>query len=268
MEDTMNKVLEFKGSKYTFLELIKYASDDRLKEYCNGNVVNNTTGEMFDIGELKYKYDELNLKLLENLEHMTPYQRKKILEYASKGYDVIREQVLMEKFENNTINYDECKELLLIQNHKNKDLLKVKFDEFYIVNKMKPKPKGLSDDYYGKFFNMVSYFMSCRNRLEYIKNGKPIKKEDISKHLELKNPRSLDTIIKKLCEYKLFAKGKMGNRNYLIINPAYVNMQFQITYEVYLLFKEDLDEMLSPIEIKMLELSVVESTSPIIEVEE
>ena len=115
---------------------------------------------------------------------------------------------------------------------------------------------------------MVSYFMSCRNRLEYIKNGKPIKKEDISKHLELKNPRSLDTIIKKLCEYKLFAKGKMGNRNYLIINPAYVNMQFQITYEVYLLFKEDLDEMLSPIEIKMLELSVVESTSPIIEVEE
>jgi hypothetical protein len=41
-------------------------------------------------------------------------------------------------------------------------------------------------------------------------------------------------------------------------------MQFQISFEVYELFKEDLDELLDPIEIRMLELSVIDNNSPFI----
>jgi hypothetical protein len=268
MEDfIMSKILEFKGGKYTFLELIKYASDERLGEYCIGEVVNSNTGEIFDISELKYKYDELNFQVLENLEHMSPYQRKRILECATKGYDEIRKSELEKKFSDNTITYEECKELLLIENYKKKDILKVRFNEFYMVNKIKDKPEGLSDDYYGKFFRLANYFMSVRNRLEYIKNGKPIKKEDIATHLGLKSTRAFDMLIKKLGDFNLVARAKIGNRKYIIINPAYLNMQFDISYEVYVLFKDDLDEILSPVEIRMLELSVIESTSTFIQVE-
>lgn len=260
----MSKLLEFKGNKYDFLELIRYASDKKLSEYFYGDVVNTSTGEIFDVSELRMQFDNLNEKLLENLEHMTPYQRKKILEYASKGYDTIRETFLTEKFEANTITYEECKELLLIKNHKSKDILKVKYDEFYLVNKVKNKPKDLSCDYYGKFHMLIAYFMSCRNRMEHIANGKPISKQDLMMVLELKSERAFEIFVKKLCECKLLAKGTLGKRKYLVVNPAYANMQFQITYEVYTLFKDDLDEILSPIEVRMLELSVMDSNSPFI----
>lgn len=260
----MSKVLEFRGNKYSFLELIKYASDKKLTEYFYGDVINTSTGEVFDISELRMQFDSLNEKLLENLEHMSPYQRKKILEYATKGYDTLREKFLEEKFEACTITYDECKELLLIKNYKNKDILKVKFDEFYLVNKVKNKPKQLSCDYYGKFHMLIAYFMSCRNRMEHVTNGKPISKKDLMAALEMKTERAFEIFVKKLCECKLLAKGSIGKRKYLVVNPAYANMQFQITYEVYMLFKEDLDEILSPIEVRMLELSVIDSNSPFI----
>ncbi len=56
----MSKLLEFKGNKYDFLELIKYASDKKLSEYFYGDVVNTSTGEIFDVSELRMQFDNLN----------------------------------------------------------------------------------------------------------------------------------------------------------------------------------------------------------------
>ena len=262
----MSKVLEFKGDKYDFLEIIKYASDDKLSTYFDGDVTNINTGEVFDVSELRVKYDELNIQLLDNLEHMSPYQRKKILEYATKGYDAIREGVLTEKFNNDAITADECRELLSIQNNiKRSQVLKMRYESFYTVNKSKDKPEQLSDDYYGKFFRLIK-FMSCRNRMEHIVNGKPIKKEDIMKHLGLK-VSAFDIFLKKLEILNMITRGKIGKYKYIIINPAYANMQFQITYDIYKLFKSDMDDLLSPIEIKLLQLIQSEDSSPILQYE-
>ena len=262
----MSKVLEFKGDRYDFLEIIKYASDDKLSTYFEGDVTNINTGEVFDVSELRVKYDELNIQLLENLEHMSPYQRKKILEYATKGYDAIREGLLIEKFNKDTITADECRELLSIQNNiKRSQVLKMRYESFYMVNKSKDKPDKLSDDYYGKFFRLIK-FMSCRNRMEHIVNGKPLKKEDIMTHIGLKSS-AFDTFLKKLEDLGMITRGKIGKYKYIIINPVYANMQYQITYEIYNLFKSDMDELLSPIEIKLLQLAHEEDETPILQYE-
>ena len=258
------KILIHDGKEYEFLNLLKYTTDKNISHLFTGDVINKETGEVFDISVLKDKYNEQNLMILENLNHLPHKDKMKVLEWTTKGYDVLRESELLEKFESKLITYEECKELLLIKNYKKRDILKVKYGEFYLVNKMKKKPKELSSDYYGKFHMLIAYFMSCRNRLEHIENGKPISKKDLLEAMEVKTERAFEILIKKLCDLKLIAKGKLGNRKYLVINPAYANMQFQISFEVYELFKEDLDELLDPIEIRMLELSVIDNNSPFI----
>lgn len=260
------KTLIYNDVEYDFISLLKYTTDKNISHMFVGDVVDKQTGEIFDISILKNKYNEHNLTILENINHLPLKDKLKVLEWSTKGYDEIREVELMGKFENNTINAEECRELLAIQNKiKKSQVLKMRYDSFYMVNKSKDKPESLSDDYYGKFFRLIK-FMSCRNRMEHIVNGKPLKKEDIMLHIGLKSS-AFDTFLKKLESLHMIARGKIGKYKYIIINPAYANMQYQITFDIYNLFKADLDDLLSPIEIKLLQLAHEEEEVPILQYE-
>lgn len=260
------KVLIHDGKEYEFLNLLKYTTDKNISHLFTGDVINKETGEVFDISVLKDKYNEQNLMILENLNHLPHKDKMKVLEWTTKGYDVLRESELLIKFEEDTITADECRELLAIQNKiKKNQVLKVRYEDFYIGNRAKDKPEGLSDDYYGKFVRLI-LFMSNRNRMEHIVNGKPIKKEDLMNYLNVKGT-AFNAFLKKLESYNMLVRGKIGRYKYIVINPTYANMQHQITYEVYLLFKSDLDELLSPIEIKLLQLIQAEENNPILQYE-
>jgi len=166
-------------------------------------------------------------------------------EERSKRYSKLKK-----KFTENTISKEELLELFKLEK-KPKDI-HVLYESFYKVNMCKSKPAGITDSEYGKFFQMLN-FLSYKNTMAY-SNGKVIKAEKISEFLGFKTIKSFRNYIRKLQRNRMLAETTLGGVEYLVINPAYAQRKMNLNRTIYMLFKEDLKDMLDEYQIRLLEL--------------
>lgn len=251
----MNK-LTYKGNKYALIQLIKYYYDEGLRDFKDGEVQDESTGEVFDIRELFYIYKEKLYDLLQNSRNFSTTQEqlqiKRIYEKQIKDIRIID---LRSKLEDDTITLVEIEEWISLMSHKDRTNFGVaKYSNFIQINHAKPKPKGLSRSDYSRFFELI-YIMNYENSLKY-SNGKPIKREKLCELLEFVSVSGLDKFISKLKKYNMVIRTEPNiNRiSFLMVNPAYAMRQMQIDLTTYNYFKEDLDELLTPLEKKYIEL--------------
>ena len=173
---------------------------------------------------------------------------------------------------NDAITLEESEELLMLEkkiiinSDGDKELnIQPKYSNFVILNRGIPKPKTLSHDYYGKFFDLLQLMTIKNNNLKH-NNQHPYKKKDICEHLGVKTERALEIFFKALREHNMIAVTNSSDHKFITLNPAYVNMSIKLTEDTYRFFKSDLDKILTPLEIKYFQLLNLDS--PVIVMEE
>lgn len=247
----MSKIIKYKEEVYDFETLILMSKDNNFKKFIkeDDDVYFIDTGESFKIKDLVNKFIQRNEDTKETIRHLPQQQKNKIVKAMNDTIVNLTKEELWVKFNNETITIEELERLMMFEN-KN---LNIQYVKGFYVNRTKCKPEGLSDDYYGKFFRLL-HIMNYGNTIRH-DNSKPIKKIDICNFLDMKTERAFEIFIKALSSKNMVAKTKIKNISYLIINPAYASMNVQIDKTTYELFMEDLNELLSPLEIKYLEMS-------------
>ena len=176
-----------------------------------------------------------------------------ILESILKERRLKRKRELQKRFNDNTITLIELEELVNLKSENINDI-KIRYTEFFMFNMNKRKPSEISYSDYGKFVDMLNYFITYENTLEYRSNGKTIKRKDLADFLDFKNVRSLDNFIRKLSNHKLLMEAKKGGINYLFINPVYAQRNVKINATIFKLFKEDIEPFLNEYQIRYLEI--------------
>ncbi len=250
----MSKIIKYKEETYDFETLILMSKDNNFKSMIDleEEVTLIDTGNIIKIKDIYQEKIKRDYILKENIKHLSPLQRNKINKAINESNLNLNKTELWQKFKENTITIEELEQLMFFE-EKN---MNVRYLKGFYVNKTKDKPVGLSDDYYGKFFRLL-HLMNYGNTIRH-DNSNPIKKEEIYKFLGMKTERAFEIFIKNLSKFNMIAKIKKKLKekdvNYLIINPSYANMNLYIDNTIYELFKEDLREVLSDLEIRYLEL--------------
>ena len=161
-----------------------------------------------------------------------------------------RRKELEAKFKNKSITRIELEELMEIK-FKNYTI-KILYKNFYTVNMKKNRPKGINHSEYGKFIDMLN-FLSYDSKIAH-RNGREVKRQDLSNYLEFKNIRGFNTFIKKLSKHGMVAESEHGGINFLFINPAYAQRNMKLDSTVFKLFKKELLEFLDDYQVAYLEM--------------
>lgn len=245
----MAKTLKLNETLYGYEELISLHRDPNFNSNLIGKIATDIeTGAELKMEELLSTYISKNRDVMSNLRHLPKHIEVRFSKILNSELIKLRKEELLSLLEIDTINKEECEELLILE--RGKDALKISYESSCIINKYKDKPTNLSDDYYGKFFRLLK-LMTYGNTLRH-KNSKPISKLDILTYMGIKD-RAFETFIKKLKSCNMLHKIDINGKQYITVNPAYANMNIKIDKTLYSYFKDDLDELLSKTEIKYLE---------------
>lgn len=245
------KIFEFKGNKYDLFELVRYNVDYRALDYQSGEVTNTSTGECFDITEIRKNTKELNQMLMDNSEHLSYYERRK-LRLMLSGEENAKIKVELEaKLDADTITLDELLVLMDIEGDDygygcvkislfNKDFIK--------LNQKSLFPEELKDATLGKYLRLLmltTYDNTLQNTNRA--NSKEVSKADLMKYLKINSETTWVSLFKELEKHKLlYRKEEKGKGFTIFINPIYANREecFRLDKTQYNLFKENLQDRL------------------------
>lgn len=232
-----NKFL-FKENEYTLSELITLRGISPL--YKEGEVVDLQTGECLKIEDID------NWRSIYISDLISDNHKRHIM----KNYDSKNKlKIYEEKFLNGTISKEELFELIKSKRSK---YFEIEYNDYFISNCSKEKPKGISHSEYGRFFVMLD-FLSYSNTITH-KNGQSVKEVDLIKKLDISSIKTFRNFMSKLSKFGLLAKNKTGGKNFIHINPAYAKRRIKIDFTTYTLFKSDLKEYLNEYEIAYFEM--------------
>ena len=252
------KSFTFKENKYGLTNLIRYHYDSSLKDFNEGIVDDMSTGESFDISEIFARYKERISDLLkDSKEFSSPSEQariKKIYENQIKGIKIVEFQ---SKLDDNTITLKDIEDWINLMSFKERNNFGiVKYNKFITINNAKPKPKDLAYVDYGRFFELI-YIMNYENKLAYSNNSKnPIKRNVLVEKIGFKSVGSLDNFTGRLKKVGMLIKTEPNKDNisFYMINPAYAMRKMEIDFTTYTYFKSDLDDLLTLLEKKYIEL--------------
>lgn len=200
------------------------------------------TGELLDIQDIdRWRSTYIN--------ELIP---AKDLRNTLKKIDYVNKTKLLEdKYSKNTISKSELFELIKLTHNRS---FEISYEDYYLINVSKGKPKELAVIDYGRFIMMLD-FMNRENTIADKDNGKQIKETDLIEYIELRNKKSFQNLLSKLSKFGLIAKNGYGNKRFIHINPVYAKRRIKINETIYLLFKDDIKRYLSEYEIKYFEMN-------------
>lgn len=215
------------------------------------------TGEFYPIDELFERYKEHIRDMLKTTANFSSYaQQKRITIIYNNQCKKLRAKELSAKLDNDTITLEDIEEWKTLMSKKERSkFLSIEYgdDNSITINKSKPKPKDLCRNDYSRFFELL-YIMEDNNKLED-KRG-VMSRNTLKEALEFNHIKSLDKFISNLKRHNMLIRTEKNSKNisFIIINPVYAMRNSTIDQTLYKYFKEDLDELLSPLEIKYIEL--------------
>lgn len=263
MKKPASKIFEFKGHKYSSYDLLSYYVDYRVQDmFRNGEVTNLETGEIFDINDIKQHIHGLNKDIVNNLEHLSYYEKQKIKNYIEKDE---REKKLLEleiKLNNDTINFEELKELLFRKDYnfgENYINISLIDNNFIKLNQNAVYPKEIRDCTLGKFLRLLG-IVTYKNELKSTNHGnsKNISKAELMDFLGISNKNTFSSIFQEMEKFELLYRKQIKGKGFLIfINPYYANRgtELKIDNTQYYLFKNKLEDKLPKEVNKFFELS-------------
>lgn len=250
------QMYEYNNNRYNIIDLIIYHYDSNLPEYKTGTIKAIHSGNEFDIKDaFKIYQDEIKRMIDDCSSFSSAQQRQKIANIYNNKFKDLRIAEFQGKLDNDTITLDEIHQWIELLPYKEKSRFEIcRYDEFFIINCEKQKPKGMSYTDYGRFMALL-HFMDYHNRIAH-NNGKPIKKKDLLEKLEFNGSKNLDRFFLMLRKLKIIVKTEkdINEISHIIVNPIYAMKKIEINPTIYHYFKEDIDAILTPLERKFLEL--------------
>ena len=258
----MSKIsFSFKDDEYTFKELFNMYLTKK-KIYQSGEVINNSTGEVFDISTIlnvKTQYHHLLNEITDTIGNEHDRRIKWAIEQEELNN---RFKSLEKKYMDKDIKVEEMFEYLTSKKKFNNEFIKdrqmfsVKYDSFITLNIGEKLPNDLSFLDKGRFYEML-YYLAYSNSLQHTprKNGRIIKKEDLMEVLKINHYKSYRSFISNLVKHNIIREvSTTNNSKVIIINPIYANRNIRIDYTTYIIFKKDIQNFLTEEEIYYLEL--------------
>jgi len=249
--------------------LLKHHYDKTLKDFKEGEVDDVDTGETFDIKDLFSLYKNSIKEMLDTANSFSsPNEKLRIKNIYEKEIKGLRIHELRSKLEQDTITLEEIEEWVSLMNRDDRKNFGIaNYSQYVVINHAKPKPKNISRHDYSRFFELI-YIMNYKNNISY-KNSKPIKRKHLSELLEFSTVSGLDKFINKLKKNNMIIRTEPNHKevSFLMINPAYAMRGIKINSTIYNYFKEDLDELLTPLEKKYIQLKGESENNPMLEIE-
>ena len=245
------KIFEFKGENYSVYDLITFYTDKRLKDFKEGEVTNLTTGECFNIKDIKKQLHLLNKDVIDAAEHLSYYEKSKLRNMLSDDENDKRLYELNIKLDNEELNFEEIKELLFLEgddfNEYGVDVSLIG-SNYIKLNQKSLFPKEIKDTTLGKFLKLLM-LTTYENNIKRTNrsNSNNITKKELKEYLKISNDKTFSTIFQEMEKYNLlFRKQKPGRGFVIFINPIYANRsdKFSLDKTQYMLFKDKLEDLL------------------------
>lgn len=258
------KILTYNDKKYDMETLIINHYDKNEKFY-EGDVINLTNGEIYEISELPNIYVEMNRGLLDNAEHLTYNQRNRIANLINNKMKSYRIKHLNKKLEADVITKEELEELILKEEgrdlshelNSNNGIKANIITKFIKVSQENPLPREISMPQIGRFHRLLETTVSKGKVLKRAHGNsiEPTRKE-LMDYLECKSLNTFKNFIKEMEKYDLVRYLQLpNNRNIIFINPLYAHSDLIISKELFGVFKDVLEKKLDHKIIKYMELA-------------
>ena len=245
------KTIEYKGNKYFIKRLVELHKTDDIKHlFSEGECIDLTSGEVFDISNIESVWKDKHEKLDENSREVLDYSKQRNLNNSlNDDINSIRVKELENKYLNHSISHSELVELIILKynNHE----IYLNYDNYIKLNKQIP---DLSDSDLGKFYKILNKLTHKSNTL-LSKNdirSNPLNKEEIAELLGL-GIKPTERYLKKLKDKGIIKLTIINNKQHYMINPLYAfNGSFIGSY-TYINFRDDIEKLINiPDEIKSL----------------
>ncbi len=255
----MKKLLfEFKGDRYTLLELFNLHKMGK-NLYKEGSVVDLVTGESFEIENIynqKQKYYQEFQDLTDKLNEKSTTRIK----WAVTQNEIdIETKELNNKYEKNTITLEEMELLLKLEKgiklYQNYYVTFPNNGTFYKKYHGFKYPEELSTLNIGRLHLLLD-FMTYNNEIKRTNrdNSKYPTTQELMDFMRLNDKSTLSRTLRDLKKYRIIDYSKTGKNKIIYINPMFSDRNLKIHPEIYLKFREDLDKVLEPKEVKYLQM--------------
>jgi hypothetical protein len=254
----MSKIFEFKDDLYSFEEIFDYHKGGK-NLYKVGVVTNVETGDDFDISDVykvKSKYYEVLNDVKEILKDNK--SRREIWALNETERDK-RIKELNSKYSKGTINLEDIELLLRLEKgvkpEHNYYVTLENQGTFYKKNHRFKYPEGLSKTNIGNLHLLLD-FMTYDNEIKRTPHNKALYPtiDELLEFMRLKDSSALSRVLTELKKHGIIEHKRKDGKKIIYINPLFSTRNLKIHPELYKRFKDSLDEVLSPKEVKYLEL--------------
>ena len=258
------KILEFKGNKYSFLDLVDRHTEDMYKEkYNEGIVTDLEKDETFEIGEIVDRFIKLNQDLKKAMSHLSYSQSGRIRSNIDKSIKNTKIKFLYKKLDDDSITKEELEELFILEDRKDikKEFNSKNYIEKNIITKNFIKvsqectlPRELSITDVGRYHRLLELVIN-KSSIHKTNHGnsKEMKIQEVMKYIEC-SKSTFKTFIQKMEKYSIIRRYRPNVKRWvLFINPIYAHRDLNITHELYNVFKDVLEERLDKKLLKYLE---------------
>lgn len=245
------KNIKYKDEMYFMQRLVELHETEDLKSmFGEGECVDISTGEIFDIKDIKKiwleKYSRLNEEARDVLDYNKHYKLNKMLNNSIRG---TRTKELEDKYLHKMISIEELEELIMLK-YSSKEIY-LSYESYIMVNREIP---NLSDADLGKFYkimlNLTHKANTILNKIDVRSN--PMKKQDIAKILNIE-VKSTEQYLKRLKDNRVIKEIVINNKKYLMINPRYAFSGNSVSPYTYTAFRDEVEAFSNvPDEIKSL----------------
>ena len=245
------KTIEYKGNKYFIKRLVELHKADDLKHlFSDGECVDVTTGEVFDISKIDIVWKDKYSKLDEDSKEVLDYNKHRNLNQSlNSDINEIRKKELESKYSNVNITKEELIELIILK-YNNYEIY-LTYDNYVKLNKQIP---DLSDADLGKFYKILNKLTHKANTLlnKNDTRSNPMKKNDIAELLNLEI-KATERYLKKLKDKGVIKLVVIGDKSHYMVNPLYAfNGSFIGSY-TYINFRDEIEKLIDiPDEVKSL----------------
>lgn len=248
----------FKEEEYTLKQLLDLHKMGK-RFYSSGEIIDITTGHTFDISEIYNKkseyYQEFNI-IKDKLQDKSTSR----VAWAMNQDQIDKEKKrLNKKFNNKNISLSEME--LLLKLEKNMDITKNLYitlkdsGTFYKKYHNYKYPEDLSVLYIGRLHLLLD-FMTYKNEIKRTNRGNAKYPElnELVKFMRTGSKRVLNETLRELKRHRIIDYRTDNGNKIIYINPLFSERNLKIHPEIYIRFKEELDDVLSDKEIMYLEL--------------
>lgn len=243
------KIFNFNGEMFNLLDLFHYHISG-LNYFKEGDVVDTIDGNCFDISDIfnqKQKYHE---EFINTVDKLGDLSSRNIANAMYKDEKEVLKKRLNKRYDKRDISLEELELLLKLESDtpisKNYYVGMKDSGTYYRKYHKFKYPETLSITTIGRFTLLLD-FMTYSNTIKRTsrENSNFPTADELMSFMRIENVKTLNRTLKELKDNRIINYRRENGKKIIYINPLCSERNLKIHPEIYRMFKDELDEVLS-----------------------